>query len=184
MNDRIRYLREQLYRLNIEGMIISNPTNVKYLTNIDCESGVLLITRKENIYITYEMYIDEVNNVLTINDEIAVMDYKDITPDEFENFFLFCENVGFEEGFVSYKDYGRIKQRYKMHNLVETERIIEKQRMIKTEEEIENIKEACNITDECFSHLLTYIEKGMTEKEIALEIERYFKLNGGERSSL
>jgi len=180
MNERIRFLREQLKRLNIEGMIVSNPINIKYLTNIDVESGVLLITRKENIFITHTMHIDEVNNTLTINDEIAVMDYNDIAKDDYENFFLFCENVGFEENFVTYSEYGKIKQKYKMNNLVETEKIIQKQRMIKDEDEIDLIKKACSITDDCFSYLLKFIKKEMTEKEIALEIENYFKLHGAD----
>lgn len=180
MNDRIRYLREQLKRSNIEGMIVSNPINIKYLTNIDVGTGLLLITRKENIYITHTMHIDEVNNTLTINDEVAVVDYSDIGKDDYENFFLFCENVGFEEGHVTYEDYGKIKQRYKMHNLVETEKIIERQRMIKDEDEIDLIKKACSITDDCFSYLLKFIEKGMTEKEVAMEIESYFKLHGAD----
>lgn len=184
MNDRIRYLREQLQRLNIEGMIVSNPINIKYLTNIDGPDGVLLLTRKENIYITYTMFVDEVNNILTINDEVVVMDYKDISKDDFENFFLFCENVGFEENYVTYANYGVIKQRYKMHNMVETEKIIERQRMIKDEDELENIKKACEITDNCFMHLQKYIKKGMTEKEVATEIERYFKENDADRSGI
>ena len=40
--------------LNLEGMIVSNPVNIKYLTNIDPEiQGTLLITRKENIIINF-----------------------------------------------------------------------------------------------------------------------------------
>ena len=62
----------------------------------------------------------------------------------------------------------------------ETERMIEKQRMIKDEDEIEKIRKACELTDSCFNHLLKFIKVGKTEKEIALEIERYFKLNGAE----
>ena len=54
MNYKIRTLRERIKSLNLEGMIVSNPINIKYLTNIDPEvQGTLLITRKENIYITY-----------------------------------------------------------------------------------------------------------------------------------
>jgi len=50
MNDRIQGLRNKMAGLNIQGMIIANPVNVKYLTGIEAE-GILLITRKENIYI-------------------------------------------------------------------------------------------------------------------------------------
>ena len=64
--------------------------------------------------------------------------------------------------------------RYKINNLEETEGIIEKQRMIKDPEEIVIINEACRITDECFNYLKEYIKVGMTEKQIAKEIENFF----------
>lgn len=183
MNAKIRCLREQMKSLNMEAMIVSNPVNIKYLTNIDCE-GTLLLTRRENIFITYTMYLETVNSTLTIGDEMIVMDFRDISKDEFENFFTFCENVGFEENYVTYENYKKIMQRYKVNNLVETEGIIEKQRMIKDEEEIRKIKTACEITDKCFSHLLKFITIGMAEKEVAMEIERFFKLNGADRFSI
>ena len=179
MNYKMRALRERMKSLNLEGMIVTNPINIRYLTNITSE-GTLLITRKENIFITYTMYIEAVNSVLTINDDIIVMDFRDISKEEYENFFAFCENVGFEENHVTYEQYKNIKQKYKANNLVETEGIIEKQRIIKDEEEIEKIKKACEITDNCFTHLLSYIKIGMTEKQIALEIEMYFKTHGAD----
>ena len=73
-----------------------------------------------------------------------------------------------------------MKQLYRVNDLVETEHIIEKQRVIKDDDEIENIKKACELTDKCFSHIIKYIKKGMTEKQIANEIERYFKQNGAD----
>lgn len=179
MNEKIRLLREKLRSLNLEGMIVTNPVNIKYLTNIENE-GTLLITRKENIFLTYTMYLENVKSTLTINDEIIVVDFRDVGKDECENFFLFCENIGFEENYVTYEQYKRLKRRYRINNMVETENIIEKQRMIKDEEEIEKIKKACEITDNCFKHLLEYIKEGMTEKQIALEIEIYFKTHGAD----
>ncbi len=179
MNEKIRILRERLRSLKLEGMVISNPINIKYLTNIDCE-GTLLITRKENIFLTYTMYLENVRSTLTITDEIVVMDFRDVGKDECENFFLFCENVGFEESYVTYKQYQILKQKYRINNLVETENLVEKLREVKDDYEIECIKKACEITDECFSHLLTFIEEGISEKEIANEVERFFKENGAD----
>lgn len=181
MNSKIKCLKEQIKRLNLEGMIVLNPINITYLTGIDSKSeGTLLITRKEVVYITDSRYIEAAQNVITIDDEIIVTDIRNISPEEYENFFLFCENVGFEENYVTYSEYKRIMHIYKINNLVETEQIIEKQRLIKTKEEIELTKKACELTDECFSYLTNYIEKGMTEKEIALEIQRYFIENGAD----
>ena len=49
-----------------------------------------------------------------------------------------------------------------------------------TDEEINKIRIACEITDNCFTLLLSYIKTGMTEKQIALEIEMYFKTHGAD----
>ena len=141
MNEKIRHLREKLKALNLDGMIVSNPVSIKYLCNIEVD-GLLLITRKENIFLTYSMYLEMVKSTLTIADEVIVADFRDIGKDEYENFFLFCENVGFEENYVTYKEYQYLKQKYKVNNLAETEEIIEKLREVKDSEEIEKIKKA------------------------------------------
>ena len=179
MNGNIRWLREKMKMLDMQGMIVTNPINIRYLTGIVAE-GILLITRKENIYLTDGRYIEEVNKILTIDDEIIVHEFKDFTQEEYENFFLFCENVGFEENNVIYAQYKEFIHKYKINNFQETEQIIEKQRMKKDEEEISKITKACQITDECFSYLQKFIQIGQTEKQIALEIEKYFKLQGAE----
>ena len=177
MNPRLQYLRNTLKAQYIEGMIISNPVNIKYLIGIDAE-GILLLTRKENIYITDSRYIEMVQSKLTITDEVIVNDVKNITCEDYQNFFSFCENVGFEEDYVTYSRYKEYMHKYRINNLMETEQIIEKQRTIKDKVEIDNIKKACEITDKCFKHLLDFIKIGMTEKEIAYEIQKYFIANG------
>ncbi len=179
MNQKIKWLRDKISRMDMQGMIISNPTNIKYLLGVKAE-GILLLTRKENIYITDARYIEKVNSMLTIDDEIIVTDIRDVSQEDYENFFMFCENVGFEENYLTYAKYKTYLQLYKINNFVETGNIIEKQRMIKDEYEIECIKEACRITDDCFTYIQNFIKKGMTEKEIAREIENYFLLHGAD----
>ena len=174
MNSKLQWLRNTMQSLDMQGLIISNPTNIKYLTGIDAE-GTLLLARKDNIFITDGRYIEHVHSILTLYDEIIVYDINDVSNDDYENFFMFCENVGFEEYFVTYADYKELIRKYKINNLVETEHIIERQRMIKDKDEISNIEKACEITDNCFSYILTYIKPGMTEKQIAEEIEEYYK---------
>ena len=182
MNERLRWIRNNLKAQNIQGMIISNPTNIKYLTNIESE-GILLLTLKENIYIADDRYISYVKKILTIDDEIIITNVRDIGLIDYENYFMFCENVGFEENYVTYAKYKEFMHKYKINNLVETEGLIEKQRQIKDEEEIKNIRKACEITDDCFKYILGYIKKGMTEKQVAEEIERFFKENGASGTS-
>lgn len=179
MNQKIQWLRNKIIGMNMQGMIISNPLNIKYLTNIDAE-GTLILTRKENIYITDGRYIEHVRNIVTISDEIIVYDAKDLEKDDYENFFLFCENIGFEENYVTYAKYKEYIRKYKINNLIETENIIEKQRMLKDEEEIANIKKACEITKKCFEEIAKSLKPGVTEKQIAKQIDDYFYENGGE----
>ncbi len=56
LNEKIEALREKMKSLNMQGMIITNPTSIRYLTKIDAE-GVLLITRRENVFITDGRYM-------------------------------------------------------------------------------------------------------------------------------
>jgi len=169
----MQWLRNQLLSLDLQGMIVSNPINIKYLTNIEAE-GILLVTRKENLFITDGRYIEDVHNTLTLFDEIVVYDARGLTKDDYENFFMFCENVGFEENYVTYAKYKEYIRKYKINCLVETENMIEKQRMAKDDEEIENIRRACKVTDDCFDHIVNYIRPGMTEKQIAREIDYFY----------
>ena len=100
MNPKMQWLRNKISSMNLQGMIVSNPVNIRYLTNLEAE-GTLILTRKENIYLTDGRYIEYVNKTLTIFDEITVYNVKDISLDDYENFFLFCENVGFEENYIT-----------------------------------------------------------------------------------
>lgn len=107
MNERLTWIRNNLKSKDIQGMIITNPVNIYYLTNIDAE-GTLLLTLKENFFITDDRYIEKVQATLTIDDEIIVTNVRDLTEEDYENFFMFCENVGFEENYVTYAKYKQI----------------------------------------------------------------------------
>ena len=174
MNPKIQWLRNTMSSLNLQGLIISNPVNIKYLTNVDAE-GTLLLTRKDNIFITDGRYTEHVHSILTLYDEIIVYDVNGLSKEDYENFFMFCENVGFEENYVTYAGYKELIRKYKINSLVETDSIIERQRMIKDKDEISKIQRACEVTDECFKYFQTYIKPGMTEKQIAHEIDEYYR---------
>ena len=178
MNERIKNLKDEMRKKNIDGIIVSNPQNVKYLTGLLAE-GILIVKLKENLFLTDSRYVEEVQKILTIDDEITVINIGELSKYDYENLLTLCNNVGFEEKYVTYEKYQNYLQLYQT-NLVETEGIVEKLRQIKDEAEIENIKKACQITDNCFEYIIKYIKKGMTEKAIAFEMERYMRINGAE----
>jgi Xaa-Pro aminopeptidase len=57
-------------------------------------------------------------------------------------------------------------------------KIISKLRMIKTPDEVKSLEAAQAITDAAFEHILTVIKPGVSERDIALEIEYFMKKNG------
>lgn len=178
MNVRVKWLRNQLLPLKLDGMIVSNPVNVRYLTGLS-EEGILIIAPKENIFVTDSRYIESVNKNLTLDDEIVAYDVKNLNKYDYEAIFMLSENVGFEEKYVTYEQYKKLLQLYQV-NFVETEGLIENQRIVKESEEIEIIRKACEITDNAFEYIIKNIKKGMTEKEVAFEIEKFMILNGAD----
>ena len=178
MSPEIKQLRDKLRGLNLSGMIVSNPVSIRYLTGLDAE-GILIIDPKENLFITDSRYIESVNNSLTIDAEIVACDKKDMTKYDYTLIFEDYNEIGFEENYVTYAEYKRYLELFQV-NLVETEGLIESQRIVKEPGEIEKIKKACEITDKAFEYIIGHIRKGMTEKEIAFELERQMYLNGAD----
>lgn len=179
MNNKIIKLRETMQTNGLDGMIVTNSSNIRYLIGVDAE-GILLITDKENVFITDARYIEDVQAEITIEDEISIYDVTGIRDEEYIAFFEDCTRVGFEENDISYAKYTKYKVRYRLRDMAETNNLIENLRMIKDEDEISNIRKACEITDKCFSHIVNYIRPYMTEREIAFEINKFFMQNGAD----
>lgn len=173
MNSRIRKLRESMKNEKLDGFIISNPTNIRYFTGLNIE-GTLVINKNENILITDGRYIEDAQQFITISDEIILHNVSHYVENDYMNIFNDCEKIGFEENYVTYFSYRKLIRLFRIKEAIEAGKLIEKMREIKDEEEIKNIEIACNITDECFLYLQNFIKIGMTEKQIAFEIYKFF----------
>lgn len=178
MKPEIKELRDKLKGLSLSGMLVSNPISIKYLTDLDAE-GILIIAPKENLFITDSRYIESVRNLLTIDSEIVATDRKEMSKYDYEAIFEECNEIGFEENYVTYANYKKYLEMFKV-NLIETEGLVESQRIVKEDDEIEKIKKACEIADESFEYVIKNIKKEMTEKQIAFELERQMILNGAD----
>jgi Xaa-Pro aminopeptidase len=62
--------------------------------------------------------------------------------------------------------------------LVHTEGFVETLRMQKDDEEIAHIRQAVALADEAFAHIVTWMRPGITEAEVAWELERYMRTHG------
>jgi Xaa-Pro aminopeptidase len=60
------------------------------------------------------------------------------------------------------------------------DRVIEEIRQVKTSHELERIEAAAKLTDRAFDHILGMLAPGLTEREVALELEFFMRRNGSD----
>lgn len=58
--------------------------------------------------------------------------------------------------------------------------VVEEIRQVKTAHELERIEAAAKLTDRAFDHILGMIAPGLTEREVALELEFFMRRNGSD----
>lgn len=81
---------------------------------------------------------------------------------------------------VSLARFEQLKAALQGYDLVPVNNICGEFRMVKTPDELEKMKKAQAITDKAFTHILGFIKEGVTERELAAEIEYFVKRNGGD----
>ncbi|MBU3958535.1 MAG: aminopeptidase P family N-terminal domain-containing protein, partial [Candidatus Omnitrophica bacterium] len=60
----IKSIYAQLEAANIDGLLISLPANISYLTEINSRDAYLLVSKKENIYFADSRYTQELKKNL------------------------------------------------------------------------------------------------------------------------
>lgn len=180
---RIDKLRQALIKgKSLEAMVILNRENRFYLSGFDTPQGILLVTFQEALLILAPTCFEEARrklgekNVTLANNTLS------------QSLFLLLQEkkikrVGYEATSLTNFQYREWKRKLRQIKLFPLEGIIEKLRLIKDEEEIEAIRKASAIATGVFREILNFVKEGMTEKEIADEIEYRIRKKGGARSS-
>jgi len=88
--------------------------------------------------------------------------------------------LGFEGSALVYDAYEKLKELLGEISF-DTSLTLDRLRQVKDADEIALIRRACAIADAAFAHILTYIEPGMTELEVAAEMEHFMQREGSER---
>ena len=94
-----------------------------------------------------------------------------------------CEQQGwavlaFERNDLSFDFYDRLKSCFGRVNLIPVENAVEQFRAVKDAEEIEIIRTAEHIGDAAFQHVLEILRPGMSEREVAFELEMAMRRQG------
>lgn len=173
-------VREKMKKLNIEGVLITNSTNRRYLTRFTGSAGFVLVTLDDAYFLTDFRYAEQAQEQVK-HFQIAV--YKS-SRDAMTNLLKHIKKIGikrlgFEAEGVSYNFYTQLKELDTVE-LIPVQKLIEKIRLVKTEDEVEKIRRAAEISDAAFLHIQNFIQPGISEKEVAHELDYFMKKNGGE----
>ena len=56
MNTKIKSLRNQMVAKGLDGMIISNPVNIRYLTGLTAERNTSFNSKRKYLYYRFKIY--------------------------------------------------------------------------------------------------------------------------------
>ena len=178
---RIEKVRAQLAAQGLDALVVTNLKNIRYLANFTGTTAALIITSDQAIFVTDFRYVQQASKQAP--DFTLLQNKKEIFA-EINDFLVAnqIQKVGIEADEMTVSTYLRIKDFFGPE-VVPTQGLIEKIREIKDADEVATMKKACEITDQAFSHILTFIKPGVTEIEVANELERYLKTLGASAMS-
>lgn len=180
--DRISNIRKLFLKRGFDGVLISSHANISHLTGYSNFSknereAFLLISKDEQFIITDGRYKEAVLKgiphfkLLELSSENSLKNILDKLGNK-------IKELGIEEDDLTVSEHKLFKKHFKKLKHLS----LTNHRSIKTDEEIEKIKKASNLGDLAFKYILKKIRIGISEKELAWEIELFVKSKGAELS--
>ena len=177
---KVEKLRKKLAEEKLDGLLVTDKINRRYLCGFTGSNGLLLVT--EN---ALHLFIDGryTQQAQQQTQEVEICEIP-VGGNIIEVLRHFVKGsvFGFEAGTITYQSFinfqalmGAVGGR-----LVATKNMIEELRMLKTPEELSAIRQAAKIADQTLEMILPLIRTGMTELELANEIDYRSKKLGSE----
>jgi Xaa-Pro aminopeptidase len=183
MKSRINKLVGGLEEKNIDGILISQPENRRYLSGFEGSAGFLIITKDKRVLATDSRYTIQASSqapdyeILTVSGDIGGW-FPELAAG------LKIGKLGFEGGHLTFSLYRRLcdilgkgKSGLK---LIPVENMVEPLRALKEPKEIELIAQAAGIADAAMDYIRDSIRPSMTEIEAAWEIEKFMREKGSQ----
>ncbi|MFH1540395.1 MAG: aminopeptidase P family protein [Elusimicrobiota bacterium] len=180
MNIRIKNLQKKITKELLDGFISSNPSNIFYLTGFKAENSFVFVSRNK-----VSLHIPELNYPSA---KKYANCHIQITSDKFFKKYI-NKKVGFDDC-VSVVQLEKFKKSTGIKFQI-CSNFVEDFRLIKEQSEIKKIKTACEISKKALEYtlkklktdLLTSSLSGITEKELADELEYSLRKCGAEKSA-
>src|SRR5579884_2261561 len=172
----INRLRTWLSEQGLDAFLVTQPQNRSYLSgwlNDDVEgAGMLLVGQEHQILLTNPLYKEVAEREAT-GWEIVIPSSREYAPaiarlaKEYG-----WSGIGFEAMAIIYGVYETIRaageEVFTLHPFNDS--IVSTLRLVKQPHELELLRQAGVITDQAFTHICQWIQPGVTEKEVQLEV--------------
>ena len=180
--NRLQKLRKLIAEKGVDGLVVSQPENLRYLSGFT-GSGWLLTSGRDGILATDFRYTEQARQE---SPSFKITQIKQELHNWLPNLVmdLGWRRLGFEANHTSYDAYHKLGEaiRAKQVNLelVPTTGIVEQLRAVKEAEELAFITEAVDLADAALEEARRIVRPGKTEKEAAWEIEAKLRQKGSE----
>lgn len=190
---RIARLRERLLELKLDGMLVSHPSNRRYLSGfigfdlppLDTAGWLLIPTANLTPFlITDFRYLEEAHHEMGDGWEVYLRTDKRMSDGAAEVLAkLPIKRLGFEADHLLFSHYAELRELLPPLELVPSRGLVEEQRLRKDADEMLLMQRASALSDVAFDRVAPTIRPGMTEKQIAWEIEKAMRELGAEGPS-
>lgn len=177
---RLEKFRQQMEEVGLDGFLVTQPHNRRYLSGFTGSNGILIITPEKQLLATDSRYYEQVREQCPDWELIEVgYDFPGQMLELLRGLGLGGRRVGFEAGSISVATlYGWERALLGRLILVNTEGFVENLRMQKAVEELAAIKRAVALADRAWLHITQWIKPGLTELQVAWELESYMRTHG------
>ncbi len=168
----------------VDAFLVTDPTNVTYLSGFEGDSSYLVLTAKQAILISdsrFEEQLREENHEL----EAVIRPHNKTTMEAATETLikLGAKNVGFESHHVSMGLLETMKEKGAKLNFAPVGPKIEQLRSIKDPSEIEQIRVAVKIAERAFQMFQAFLTDRDSEKDCVDAMESYIRRAGAKGSS-
>jgi len=181
--DRIRLRQRRLLRLlareRADGILVTKPVNVTYLSGFTGEDSALLLAPGETILLTDPRFAEQAGQE-TQGIRIVVRRKGLMAAASQVVRRAGLGRLAVEASALSMADGEELRKRLRGCEMVLTRGLVERLRMIKDRRELTAIRRAIRIAEEAFRRTVRELRRGMTERQAAARLERHMLELGAE----
>lgn len=175
--DRISKTAAALASAGVDALLVTNLTNVRYLTGFSGTNGQLLVGSKGATFFTDPRYAARAGDLVEGADVVVYpARITDVLDEHLSAWSV--GSLGIESS-MTLSEHDDLKARLG-RDLVTTKGIVEELRRTKDEAEVAAIREAIRIGDEAFAWVLDRLVPGVKERDIALDLEVRMRQSGAD----